>query len=181
MSVLRLSITYPPKHHNIALAKTKTMSAGLTQRFSQLCASALRLSTSSCPAVSSQLLHTSAPVAGYEPPLGPRRWLKYNQVMYEPQAADETPRPAVSMNEHVRMTGNSFWGWFFAVRLPSNGQHQVQSLEDVVHRINGPGNDCRRGAKAVEFCPEKGSHSGAGHNSGGAANGCEAAQCRIQE
>lgn len=74
------------------------MSATLAQRFHSLCAGVLR-STAAVHRQTgdAQLIHTGAALsAGYSRPEGPRSWLRYNKVVYEPQTADEAPRPAVS-------------------------------------------------------------------------------------
>lgn len=41
-------------------------------------------------------LHTTAAVAGWAGNSKPRKWFKYNKVVYPPQLPDEEPRPAVS-------------------------------------------------------------------------------------
>lgn len=89
-----------------------SMSASiLTQRLQRLCLGVLRnggqsknlaiatpnaLALQQQPEGGRQHFHTGQSLAGgYVPPDGPRKWLQYNKIVYEPQAEHEEQRPAV--------------------------------------------------------------------------------------
>lgn len=83
----------------------------LTQRLQRVCLGVLRnggqsknlvIATPNAYALQQQQesgqhhIHTGQSLAGgYVPPDGPRKWLQYNKIVYEPQAEHEEPRPAV--------------------------------------------------------------------------------------
>lgn len=79
----------------------------LGQRLQGLCLSALRhgvalaqltIAAPRAVTILQHHIHTGQPLAaGYNPPDGPRKWLRFNQVVYEPQTEDEEPRPAVNL------------------------------------------------------------------------------------
>lgn len=46
-------------------------------------------------------MHTTAPIAGWAGDNKPKKWLKYNKIVYPPQLSHVEPRPAVSSLESV--------------------------------------------------------------------------------
>lgn len=63
---------------------------------------------------------------------GPKKWLTYNDKVYPPQTPDEEPRPAVSLALKKKNVNQSI-SFFVVVCLSSAYQHQIQSMENVVH------------------------------------------------
>lgn len=58
-------------------------------------------------------IHTSLPLDAFLNSTGPKKWLKYNEKIYPPQAPDEERRPAVSkavmQRESILTYNSTYW------------------------------------------------------------------------
>lgn len=116
-----------------------------------------------------------------------KRFLAYNDKIYPPQSPDEAPRPAVSSNKSLVQ----FWiefrnfisivAFLDAVCLPSKGEPQIQSRQDVVHCMHGARFDHRWSHPPNAIRVEKRRPVRSWGTVGSSRNGRQGTQCRIQK
>ncbi|XP_017770818.1 PREDICTED: 39S ribosomal protein L22, mitochondrial [Nicrophorus vespilloides] len=58
--------------------------------------------------------HTTSDLSAWSRNSGPKRWLKYNDVIYPPQSPDEEPRPAFVCHQRTNIKYSPWKMWYIA-------------------------------------------------------------------